>query len=462
MLVGLDEPFSNVETETETGFTTALQDLRTGFDSTLATADGEITKAIDAGVTHADAALHRLDGKMDEAAAKAAWRHDHPVLATLRDIGGFIAGLVVGIVAVVALVVVAIVAFKVIVAGLVALGLSMAVASAVAALAGLGLLLFGIYQAHQERVRNGEADNWATWGHALLDVFGVTGLINAFTSPDLSPYERGLAIGWFAGEIAATFFGGRLHKLISARLPSRIRNPVRGSLWRRQQAPRLTEANDPTPRLRAASDDPAVDTDAIKPQQARVRTEDNEANVLPSAATQNPKNQFGQYTHKSPDELKFSQKDVGPTTSDGLTIDDLTESMRTNGWKGQSLNVVEMPDGSLTSLDNRRLLAARQAGLKEVPTTIHQPNDKFPEQWAVDGDFILDRPIRELPDGSLVVGGKEGTIVYPKGHTARTYYEAVLIRSANQGNITLITGEKVRFPLGGRYEPPIIRKGKSE
>ncbi len=282
MLVGLDEPFSNVETETETGFTTALQDLCTGFDSTLATADGEITKAIDAGVAHADAALHRLDGKMDEAAAEAAWRHDHPVLATLRDIGGFIAGLVVGIVAAVALVVVAIVAFKVIVAGLVALGLSMAVASAVAVLAGLGLLLFGIYQAHQERVRNGEADNWATWGHALLDVFGVTGLINAFTSPDLSPYERGLAIGWFAGEIAATFFGGRLHKLISARLPSRIRNPVRGSLWRRQQAPRLTEANDPTPRLRAASDDPAVDTDAIKPQQARVLTSIDELMADPS------------------------------------------------------------------------------------------------------------------------------------------------------------------------------------
>lgn len=37
--------------------------------------------------------------------------------------------------------------------------------------------------------------------------------------------------------------------------------------------------------------------------------------------------------------------------------------MRTNGWKGDPVDVVKMPDGKLTSMDNTRIAAAREAGI---------------------------------------------------------------------------------------------------
>jgi filamentous hemagglutinin len=37
--------------------------------------------------------------------------------------------------------------------------------------------------------------------------------------------------------------------------------------------------------------------------------------------------------------------------------------MKTNGWKGDPVDVVKMPDGKLTSMDNTRIAAAREAGI---------------------------------------------------------------------------------------------------
>ncbi|MGL4887637.1 MAG: hypothetical protein ACRC4V_15055 [Aeromonas veronii] len=38
--------------------------------------------------------------------------------------------------------------------------------------------------------------------------------------------------------------------------------------------------------------------------------------------------------------------------------------MKENGWQGDSIDVVKMPDGGLTSMDNTRVRAAREAGVK--------------------------------------------------------------------------------------------------
>lgn len=159
-----------------------------------------------------------------------------------------------------------------------------------------------------------------------------------------------------------------------------------------------------------------------------------------------------------PSNLKFSQKDVDWLTSDKtLTIDQLAESMKTQGWKGDPLHIIEMPDGSMVSLDNRRLLAARKAGLKDVPVLYHAPNEPMPPQWAADG-FKLKKKIYQLPDGSLVVGGGKGTLKYREGDIPKTYGEAALFRTANQGNIP----EGGKFPLYGRYDDPKIRNKPTE
>jgi hypothetical protein len=158
--------------------------------------------------------------------------------------------------------------------------------------------------------------------------------------------------------------------------------------------------------------------------------------------------------NEAPRGLRFSQKDVAPRTGDGkLTIEQLTENMKTQGWKGDPINVVELPDGTKISLDNRRLLAAQNAGLQEIPVTYHAANEPFPPQWAADG-FELDVNIRRLADGSMVTGGTQGEVVFRKGTLPKTYGEAALFRTANQGNIK---GTGTKFPLYGRLDQPVVR-----
>lgn len=161
---------------------------------------------------------------------------------------------------------------------------------------------------------------------------------------------------------------------------------------------------------------------------------------------------------EAPTGLKFSQKDVGPKTGDGkLTIEQMTENMKKGGWNGDPIHVVELADGSKVSLDNRRLLAAQNAGLKEIPVLYHSPAEKVDPKWAERG-FELEVNIRKLDDGSLVVGGTQGGIVYEKEAIPSTYGEAALFRTANQGNLK---GARTRFPLYGSYDQPVVRRPKA-
>jgi hypothetical protein len=56
------------------------------------------------------------------------------------------------------------------------------------------------------------------------------------------------------------------------------------------------------------------------------------------------------------DLIRFSQRSVGRDWSE------IAASMRESGWQGSAVDVVQMPDGLLTSVDNTRLLAARMTG----------------------------------------------------------------------------------------------------
>ena len=50
-------------------------------------------------------------------------------------------------------------------------------------------------------------------------------------------------------------------------------------------------------------------------------------------------------------------------------VDEIAASMRIDGWVGDPIDVVQMPDGALVALDNTRVLAAHQAGI-DVQATI--------------------------------------------------------------------------------------------
>ena len=90
-------------------------------------------------------------------------------------------------------------------------------------------------------------------------------------------------------------------------------------------------------------------------------------------------------------EVRLSQKTVSynkidRATGNSYTYDDLVNSMRTNGWKGDPVDVVRMPDGKLTSMDNTRITAAREAGV-DVQAQIRNFDEQLSRQMQIDRNW---------------------------------------------------------------------------
>jgi hypothetical protein len=225
--------FADVEAQVRTRLAPAINRLRDRSGATLRDARAKVAQAFDEGFANNTEALGILPEKMEEAADDAAWDYDHPVLSGLRDVGMFIAGALIAIVLVLVVVVVAIVAFKLLVAGLIALGVSAATAAIIAAVVGVGLLALGVYQAYSARAARGESGLEALGG-AVLDLTGITALRRGFTEPGLTPFERGWQIGEGAATLATFFLGRRINKGVDgafARVPrlNAIVNPRQGA-----------------------------------------------------------------------------------------------------------------------------------------------------------------------------------------------------------------------------------------
>ncbi len=71
-----------------------------------------------------------------------------------------------------------------------------------------------------------------------------------------------------------------------------------------------------------------------------------------------------------PKDIRFSQSSVNGA-------DDIIKSMKENGWKGDPIDVVQMNDGGLTSIDNTGVLAAHEAGI-DVVANVHKFDDPLP------------------------------------------------------------------------------------
>jgi len=72
----------------------------------------------------------------------------------------------------------------------------------------------------------------------------------------------------------------------------------------------------------------------------------------------------------NPNEIRFSQSSVNGA-------DEITNSMKTNGWVGDPIDVVKMHDGNYTTIDNTRVAAARQAGI-DVKANVYNYSDPLP------------------------------------------------------------------------------------
>ncbi|WP_051856618.1 DUF6531 domain-containing protein [Streptomyces sp. NRRL S-1868] len=77
-----------------------------------------------------------------------------------------------------------------------------------------------------------------------------------------------------------------------------------------------------------------------------------------------------------PRDIRLSQNSVRDAA-------EIIESMRKNGWNGDPIQVVEMPDGGLTTIDNTRVVAARHAGIN-TQAVVHKYDEPLPDQEQID------------------------------------------------------------------------------
>ncbi|GIF95243.1 toxin glutamine deamidase domain-containing protein [Catellatospora citrea] len=141
----------------------------------------------------------------------------------------------------------------------------------------------------------------------------------------------------------------------------------------------------------------------------------------------------------NPQDLRFTQRSVSPN-SGNVTMDEFAAQMAETGWRGGPAHVIAWGDGSMSSMDNRRMRAARVAGLTSVPVCVHRPDEplsSMPEAEDPDRDKYR-RPLAvdiRMVDGRLVVGGDRGTLVHEAGTAPTTFGEAALFRAAEQRSL---------------------------
>lgn len=149
-------------------------------------------------------------------------------------------------------------------------------------------------------------------------------------------------------------------------------------------------------------------------------------------------------------EIRFSQATIGdPTRLHGsiVTVRQLAETFRVDGYVSEPIHVVRMSDGKATSLDNRRLWAALQAGLTEIPCVIHEPDERFAATATQVRSLALQKSPLVDREGTF---GQRGSILYPSGYEPKTYLDAVVLRCGRQRK----TRSGLPFSLTGTLEPP--------
>ncbi|WP_416778596.1 hypothetical protein ACNFJN_03155 [Xenorhabdus budapestensis] len=83
----------------------------------------------------------------------------------------------------------------------------------------------------------------------------------------------------------------------------------------------------------------------------------------------------------NPNEIRFSQNTVSYNKTERgsgvkYSYDDLVSDMKKDGWKGDPVDVVKMPYGKFTSMDNTRITAAREAGI-DIKANVRNFDDKL-------------------------------------------------------------------------------------
>ena len=87
-------------------------------------------------------------------------------------------------------------------------------------------------------------------------------------------------------------------------------------------------------------------------------------------------------TSINPNEIRYSQETVSYLKNrfgKSYTFDEIVQSMKVEGWKGVAIDIVKMPEGGLSTLDNTRVLAAKKAGI-DVLARVRRYNERLPQE----------------------------------------------------------------------------------
>ena len=114
----------------------------------------------------------------------------------------------------------------------------------------------------------------------------------------------------------------------------------------------------------------------------------------------------------------------------------VAEMKKQNKWIGEPVDVVNMPDKAPTSIDNTRILAAREAGVK-VKANVHNFNDPIPKERAQ-------------------------SLIY-NGHVPKTWGEAIQLRVQKQnGQKGVPENWSEKFTNGSIYDVKVIKDVKTK
>lgn len=146
---------------------------------------------------------------------------------------------------------------------------------------------------------------------------------------------------------------------------------------------------------------------------------------------------------------KYSQNNVSRHLAGGeKTIEEVIQENLQYGYNigTDPATIVNMQDGSFCTLDHRRLVAAHYANVSHIPAKVVQWNQLLSSQQS--RRFILKADNPRLGEIESYLN-RNLTFDANNEYKARTWGEAVLIRSANQINPNI--------PITGTYEIPFIR-----
>ena len=109
---------------------------------------------------------------------------------------------------------------------------------------------------------------------------------------------------------------------------------------------------------------------------------------------------FSEVRH-SQDTISFHK--IDRKTQEKFTYDDIKESMSKEGWKGEAVDVIKMPDGKLTSIDNSRVSAAKEVGIS-IKANVRNYDEKLSSEVLDSKRFIKRGTKGETPENPTTWG----------------------------------------------------------